>query len=1205
MRLQKTNGVRANLFRVGFPLKSLGLAGLLAVMAVLSTGPLGAQTAARLSGLVQDQSGAAIPGAAVVLRDEASGTEIRGHTDASGFYSFDPVPPKTYSLSVQKEGFKTYVQSSIVVHPADRLDVSVTLQVGKAVERVEVNAEALNVVPTDTGAKTNVLEAREIQNLSTVGRNSMELLTLLPGVVNGGFDATNGSFFGQGVQLFNVNGLRNDQNDMRMDNMHNIWPGDNNGFLHEPNMDMIQEMSVKTSNFEADQGRSPLVIDTITKSGGREYHGEAYWYHRDAALNANDWSNNLAKIPKPNSLFNYLGFNLGGPVLFPHSDFNKNRDKFFFFVGMEWQRQRPDPGTQLATVPSASQRQGNFGDLLNPNFCATDGSGKIIGGRYLKQPCILTDPDTGLPLSGNVIPANKMTASDQAFLSLWPLPNFVDPNGVFNYAAHPLRPLNRNVQHIKLDYNVSENTRIYVNLGHESEKSFQDFGLWGGVNSGWTSNIPEPTPIVSHSYTDSLGINIVKLINPTLTNEFQFSTSATWFPNNYQDPSKISKRTIGMNFTGIWNQPITLSNGITVPVNSTDTVPQVYDQWDYFGGNPGAGRWSGGNIASGVFATNTEFEWMDNVTKVFGAHNLKFGFYADRTRQDHNLGAAVEGRLTTDESWGSTTGDEFGDILTERYKSFEQASRDVAALWRFWDAEWYAQDSWKVSRRLTLNYGARFSWLQPWNEIRGQASTFDPAAYNPSQPTNTFNGLLIAQKGQVPNSIFPSPNPVIQPRLGFAWDVFGKGKSVLRGGFGGFVSRDKGNTLNNISEAPPFSFDSDPVDDFTSFGQIQGTDPFGGVGNLSLAFGAPNRHDRNVPQAYEWSLTWSQSLGGRTVLETSYVGNASRHLYALHDINAVPFGGMWAQGTMQLRGTQANAFRQYKPWGVINQADHSQTANYNALQVTARRTVSQGLTFLATYTWSKTLGHADVFNSSIDPFDSRRNYGLLPYDRAHLLNFSYIYRLPDPGKKYFGDSRIAGGILDDWQLSGVTHYASGAPARVGVAGIRCVTDPAETNAATLALCANYTGDNRTWFGTNAIRLTPIVLSNPRNSVNFTGVGGTWLNPNTLTLPKPGEFGTFEQPTFRSPGFNNWDLTLFKRFRLAEKRELEFRWAAFDIFNRAQLTAPLGGAAFTWTLPLNATSLTQGQAKLANPDTFGKIFNKLGHRQMEVAIKLHF
>src|SRR5439155_884333 len=292
-----------------------------------------AQTTARISGLVHDQSGAVIPKASVILRDEASGTELRRVTEDSGFYSLDPVPPKTYTLEGSSPGFKTYRRTGIEVHAADRLDLSVTLEVGDQRQQVEVTATT-ELVPTNTGA-----------------------------------------------------------------------------------------------NVEADQGRSPVNIDVVTKSGGKDYHGSLYYYGRNAVFNANDFSNNLAGVRKPGSKFNYPGFTIGGPVRIPGTNFNKNRDKLFFFVGMEWQRQLPDLGTTLATVPSTKMRAGDFSELLNPQFCQTDGTGNVTGGRYWNMPCLLHNPNDGSVLPGNILPDSAITRNGRIFLDLFPLPNHVDKEG--------------------------------------------------------------------------------------------------------------------------------------------------------------------------------------------------------------------------------------------------------------------------------------------------------------------------------------------------------------------------------------------------------------------------------------------------------------------------------------------------------------------------------------------------------------------------------------------------------------------------------------------------------------------------------------------------------------------------------------------------------------------------------------------------------
>ncbi len=1202
----------------------LWLSGLCLGMLLVFAPKTYAQNTARISGFVHDPSGAVIPGATVALKDEATGTERKMATDNSGLYSFDYVLPKTYTLTVQMSGFRTSTRTGIVIHPDDRLDLDVKLELTEAVQKVEVQAAVENVITTDSGAKTDVIGEREIQNLSTLGRSAAELLTVLPGVVNSGFNPLNGSTFGSnGVESFNVNGLRTDQNDVRLDNAHMLDPGCNCGNIIEANMDMIQEFSVKTSNFEADQGRSAMIMDTVLKSGGSQIHGEAYWYLRNAVFNANDWSNNFAGIGRPASKFNYPGFNIGGPVRFPHSDFNKKNDKMFFWVGMEWQRQLPDPGTELATVPTARMRQGDFTELLSMkdasgnSLCTPtkDSSGNITGynGRALNMPCQLKDPNTwGTPIVSNILPASDVTGLGQTFLNVFPLPNYVDPNGRYNFAGRPLVPTNRNEETIRIDYNLSQNTRMYVHLARNADHQYYPYGLWSGENSGWTSNIPEPSPTIGINYGKAATVNVVSVLNPTLTNEVQFNTQGLWLPNHYVDPSKLSKKALGFNFPGMTFTQTGVPGFETGKTYTGDFIPQITDQWNYYGGNPGAGRWGEGDVGNGIFADKTEFQWLDNLTKVHGAHTLKFGVDVDRTRNDQNGGPQPEGMLITD-YWGLTSGNEFGDILSQHFEGFNQGLPNNDGLWRFWNIEWYAQDSWKATRRLTLNYGARWSWMQPWNEARGLAATFSTTAYDPSQPNNFLNGVVTAQSGKVSSGIFPSPHPTLQPRVGFAYDLFGTGKTVIRGGGGIFVQRDQGNVSFYMANGVPFSFSAGPSapggQGYFNFDQIAATNPFSALGNLS--FQAEDPTDRAQPSVYEYSFTVSQDIGMKTVLEASYVGNVSRHLYVETNLNAIRPGAMFIPGTNLCcaNGDTTTAdFRYYKPWGNINWSTHSSDANYNSLQVMVRRNVSRGLTLLGSYTWSKTLGYATTFQSTVDPFDAHRNYGVLPWDRSQLLNLSYIYQLPNLGARYVHGSRFAKGVLDDWQISGITHFSGGAPIFPANPTINGCTEVNDANqpVPNSPLCKNgnmqFSGGGISWYGTPDIQLRPIYNPVPGGSKS---VGGHWVSPYTTTLPAIGQYGTFETPIFRGPGSQDWDMTLFKSFPIGEKRRLEFRLAAFDVFNHANLDQPIVNDTYNWIVPSTASNYTGGHGVLANPADYGVVNNAHGHREVEMALKFYF
>jgi carboxypeptidase family protein len=1191
-----------------------------------------AQSSGRVSGTVHDQTGAVVPGASVILRDEASGTELKTVSDAQGFYSVEPVPPKSYTLTVQLTGFKTYSQRGLKVDPAARLNIEVSLQVGEKVETVEVTASGAQLTTTSSGAKTDVIGSKQIENLAIEGRNAMELLTLLPGVANAGFNPEFGSNMGQGINQFNVNGLRTDQNSIRLDNADMIDPGNNGGMIIEPNNDMIQEFSVKTSSFEADQGGRAMIVEGVTKSGGSQLHGTAYYYMRQGALNANDWSNNQAGIPKPGSKFNYPGFNIGGPVRIPGSEFNKNNDKMFFFGFMEWQRQLPDFGTQLAVVPSKEMRQGDFSELLTNPACAGQS-------RCLNMPKTVYDPAgfsswSNNPLPGNVIPSSAIDPNTAIMLSQYPFPNYVDPKGQYNFAGNPLLPLNRDVQTVKVDYNLTEKSRMYVRLARNHDTQFYPWGLWSGVGSGWTSNVPEPTPTVGNNLGESVALNFVNTISPTLTNEFQFNVSKLTLPNHYQDPSKLSKASLGFQFPGLTFQNSSVPGFTNGRTYTGDEVPQITDQWNFYnGGNPGTGRWGEGDVSNGIFADKTVFEFIDNLTKVHGTHQMRFGTAIERTRNDQNGGPVPEGMLITAENWGGqTTGNSFGDILVNNFAAYSQGLPNNDGLWRFWNVEGYAQDSWKAARRLTLNYGARISWMQPWNEVRGLSTTFLASKYDPSQPTNFLNGIATGRSGQVSNSVFANPKPIIQPRVGFAWDLFGTGKTVIRGGFGTYVSRDQGNTSFFMANAAPFTFSATVQATggtlnsrgsyFLDLPEIAATNPFSNLGNITLQAEDPT--DNNQPQTYEWNFTLEQNVGLKTVVSASYVGNVSRHLYRQQDANVIQPGAMWVPGTTDccLNGdTNTPDFRPYKPFGRISWSTHSDTANYNSLQVLVRRNVSKGLTLLGSYTWSKTLGYTNSFQGVTDPFDSHRSYGLLPWDYANILNLSYIYQIPNSAEKYFGNNKLAKGVFDNWQYSGIWHFTGGAPVFIANPTINCVSDDPNLN-----LCGNnnlfpgsrFQGSGVGWYGTpdllvfnttNADGNTVRPFINWKSS-DFNHAGDHWFDANSVSLPGPGVFGTFETPTLRGPNTTNeWNMSLFKTFPWGENRRVEFRFENFNIFNYAHYDTSSATfnrtPIFEWHLPVGAKHFSDGYSTLANANTLGVITSKRGHRELEFALKIYF
>jgi Carboxypeptidase regulatory-like domain len=1217
---------------------------LLGSLLLSSAGPLWAQSYARLKGTVLDSTQAAVPDAEVILTNAATGVTSKVMTGPSGEFVFPLVLPGSYELAATHTGFKKATVSPVVVHANDRLSLDVTLIVAAASQSVEVKAEGNAVPIVDSGQRSETLTQQQIQAFSTVGRNAEELLSLLPGVSAGGSKVYGQNFdphvvsSATGIEGFNVNGNRSDANTFKLDggNMDDLTG--NNGSNIYPNTEFISELTVQTSNYTADQGGSPIVVTAITKSGTKDFHGEAYWTGRNARLDANDWSNNNAGIKRPDSKFNYPGFSIGGPILIPGTSYNRGSEKkLFFFFGAEWSRQTPDPGTQLADVPTAKMLTGDFSDIVFSPTCMNDPSAS-----YLNQPCTITDPLTGNSLADQGGQLTGVTANGTGLLKslMGPKsagPNYADPNGIWNFAANPLFPHNVTQYVGRVDWNPSDKARIFVRLGRQDETLFSPFSEYSGENSTWTSNVPDPTPTVQEYHSRSLSVGMVSVLSPTLTNEFTFNTNVLRQPNYYQDPSLLSKQTLGVDF-----------NGLFPSVASYPIVPQIipaFEICDSFNTSgcadtvPGTGRWGASNlVGAGNFYKETQFEFGDNLTKVVGAHTLKFGVLIGRARNDQNLsGVSLEGQLVTSNWAGTTTGDQYADILQEHFSSYVQVNHDVRANLRSTLAEWFGTDSWKVNRRLTLEYGARWSLQGPWYDANGLGTTFDPSAYDPSDPTNPYNGVRTASCkgasqaglplcGTIPKTIRPYGHPVIQPRFGFSWDALGNAKAVLRGGFGQYTQRDPTNAGFGALLGPPNLFSASICCNF-DLATIQATDPGSqGAFSYSQSSAIYDTKDDKVPSIYQYNLTLSSALPHSFFAEIGYVGSQSRHLQIEQNIDPIPEGRLWLPGTHLVdpafAGSEGLA-APYAPFSQISAIEHNGNANYNGLQGTLRRQAGHSLDFIASYTYSKAMGQSDQFQTLLpNPYSNAGSYHVLSFDRTHVFSIGYQYYVPRLALGALSDSKFARGALNGWMLSGITKATSGGPVAIS-ASVNCVQLDSGGDGGACDPSMWQASD--TWFGTNAWALAflPGSTTSPPNGIypaytcdpraSHGGINTGFYNTSCVSLPAFGQQGAVNPPYVKTPGYFNFDLALQKAFKLGESRRLEVRFSSFNLFNRGQLNNFSTVANFDWTLPFGATDPSQGTGTLTNGTggcvkgigSLGYSCGKTGHREMEVTAKFFF
>jgi len=813
----------------------------------------------------------------------------------------------------------------------------------------------------------------------------------------------------------------------------------------------------------------------------------------------------------------------------------------------------------------------------------------------------------------------------KALLNLFPLPNYQDPNNRYNYVYSVLRPNDRNQFISRFDYNISDKTRLYVRLAREYEEQGFPRGLW------WdSSNYENPGNLTSYNTGKSVIVNLTNVINPTMTNEVLFSASKLKLNYNFKDPDKVT-------WSGLNLQPCCYFAGSNpfVPVG-------VIDAW---------GGGIGGNLLTAygypILAWNDSFAVTDNLTKIYNTHTMRFGAFIEQAnkRQQSNHDTDI-----TVAQWGQTnsTLNNYGDLFVGRPIEFTQATDRPIDNFRYYNYEFYAQDSWKVKRNITLEYGLRMAYLPNNFERKGLGVLFDPASYNRSQGVflngnrSTPNGFKLASAGQIPKGILANPGVAWMPRLNVAWDIGGKGDLVVRAGAGVFYNRVQGNYDYYSSGQMPNTY-SATVDtpwngnNGLTFSDLRNIDPFA---LNSAAFNVSSRdiNSNDLPRVANMSLTIEKRFPGNNIATIAYVGTEGRHLPQQRNINTVPLGrlltGTAGSGanTVDLSvpvnraGLNGGIVRTYRPYSAFNTIGVYQftgTSSYHSLQATLSHQSGKNLQYFATYTFGKALGTVATNESDgsawADPIDTRgRSWGVLPFDRTHVFNLSYNYMFPDLARGSF-DHAVLRAVLNGWQMSGITTFQSGIPIRLRFSG-----DIAST------------GQAIGWYGSDAFNptnsagstgaITPIYLSNPSTSGG--AVGSNLFDLSKLQIPTFPNSGPSQPPFYlRTPSRSNFDVSFFKNFKFSESKNLQFRTGLFNVFNQAyptQIAVTGGLGASDIYLTLNTTcnrrvSVNDGTGNMASTcdptggfsytsetlNNFGKIVSKHGRRIVEFALKFNF
>ena len=1199
---------------------------------------------ASIRGTVEDSSGGVLPGATVTLTSAGTRSQQTQVTNDRGGYLFTGLFPGNYDIKVELSGFKTYEQKGVALSPQDTRGIDVRLEVGEMSETVTVTTQ-VEVIQTETGAREGVLTAGQIENLSVVSRSSLELLRILPGVVapdQNNLESVSFTGGANGTQSYTVNGIRSSGNTVQLDGSALIDIGSNNGLMVTLNNDMVQEVKVQSSNFAAEYGAGGMSVSGVTKAGTSRYSGSAYFYNRDYHLAATDRSLSIVGFPKPESKYNYPGGNIGGPI--PLGEYNKNKDKLFFFFGLEVQRQDVSQGLRLAKVPTLLQRQGIFnefdvmsrlgqqmacnggpGGTRSPNSCLAGGGTPVI-----LTPVIAANSG---PFAQPVAPGNDISQSmhpmGRALVNAYPLPNGSFQDGQFNRADSFLEFANRVDMKARFDWNVTNNTKAYVRVARETEDIENKRGVWWGA-----SEVALPSPNVGENKGRSVAANVVSVLSPTMTNEALVSWSQLKLDNSYADPSlmRLDHYGLGSQLNGAFQ-------------TGSPYLPGVIPNW----GGGVSNMWS---AANDMYAHNDELTFSNKLTKIAGAHGLKFGASAQRLQKQQNFNANEEGYFVYAPEWTAyTTGNAVGDMLGGVITQFVQGSKQPAGEFAMWNFDFFAQDSWKLLPNLTLEYGVRAGyWTNNKSLVGGQGAYLDPALYDPSVTTpwldpgqNTrLNGYCYVSTGCAPDSIMPTRDPFAMPRVNAAWDIDGQGNNVLRGGYGLFYNRNMGNVeYDSFLRIPPeyiqISDDTWTANGFAAGGQTVGLS----YDTLPQTFAQRinNISPRTLsadswkfPKTHSFSVSFARRIPFSQVVEVAYVGTRGRDLVSLINRNVVQPALSGTVGNADLGNplhrywlsdNALNQLRPFRAFGNVTQYDFEGESNYNSLQVTLSRQTGRRLQYFVAYTYGKNKGTLGDEYRERDPFDPARTYGYRQEDRTHILNVSWNAFLPD-GARGAMDNPFGRGLLNGWQLSGISTYASGTPIYLRFTGAAGSTDASQAWYGTPDTILVYENGNFQRGG-----LAPKYTCDPR--LDGDAAGEYYLDINCISIPAFGQVGDVLPPyDLRTPHRINHDLTLFKNFAIRGEQKLQFRVGFFNLFNQAFPTTNFSRDDLILNIDTacnrfvpgtsvpNGSGGTAGEAgsSVCDPtggfsitdnstENFGKINLLRGRRIVELALKYYF
>ena len=1061
----------------------------------------------QIAGTVTDPSREVVSAAQVTIVSAQTGRRISTKTAITGAYVIPNLPIGLYAVEIEAPGFRKFVRENVKVDTATRTSVDAELTLGATSDTITVSDEAPPV--QDSSAQLGrVIESKQISDLALNGRNPINLALIKAGVVGSNFNAFNPTSLGTSLS---INGGQQDGNNVTIDGVSAVRTrGDGQGgpaLLGIFNADSLQEVQILTSSYPAEYGRAADgQIRFVTKSGSKDFHGTAWYFLRNSALDANSWVRNAANTfdstrPAP-FRFNQPGFSLGGPVTIP-GKFNTKRDKLFFFVAEEWISFRQEK-TGTAIVPSAAMRTGNFSELLN------------AANPFFRRAISVRDPLNNTPFPNNVIPNSRLSANGMGLLRAYPLPTAGFQQGASNWIDSQPNPRDIRKDTVRVDYMLGATRLSFTGTNFYFAEDDPFRGSFTVANTRWR----RPNRTGAFSVSSTLAPNKVNELTATAANDV---VQMTLYP--FDGVNRYERSRYGINFGYL----------IPGPKRVTDRIPTI----DITGFTSLDGSSKPGNSSGPMVSISDNFTWILN-----SGHTLKFGAFVGRDTQINadQIAFNQNGWFTfRDAGNPATTGNAIANAALGNFDTYFEIGSAADTHVRSNAYELFAQDTWKVRPNLTLELGIRYSYFAPWTAKWNDISNFDPRYFTTAARAvldprtgaiiggDPYNGIVQggtsypdSAKGRALGASVPNVQRLFRgvpegfvnkyyanfaPRFGLAWRL--DSKSVLRVGGGSYKARDFLNNGSLFRNAP----NQDRVD------VVNGVvDSPGGLGGSQFPFtlGALAL-EYNYPTAYHYSVSLQRELPFGIVVDAAYVGKTAVDLYRVRNLNQL------LPGTVQANpGINVNALRPFYGLGIINYSEQSGRSKYNSFQLSADRRFRNGLGFGVAYTVSKNEDNVST------PYDAYNFFTALSgNDRPHVFSLNYIYQLP-----FLRNSRsLLGNALGNWQISGVAFIRSGAPLSVVDA-----TDTAGVGTGSASQPWNVSGSTA--------------------ATGSTGVGQPWFNAAAFSVPRAGTFGNAPLNLLRGPGFQNWDVALFKNFRFTERLSGQLRAESFNILNHPLLNNPI-------------------------------------------------